>query len=246
MELPKGYLSVSQIRSYLRCPRQYELKYIYEQRETYGPSLLVGKAFHSAIEAANRAKASGNDIPDLRDIFNDSWESEKDSIRFGDDDDPGQLKDRGIEMTVKYYNEYGQHLNPDFIETDFEINVADVPLKGFIDLAEKDGTIRDFKTTGTTPQKDVADSSIQLTAYALAYRELTGQEEAKVGLDYVINQKRDIKIIRHESTVSESRIKRFENTVHAVATAIDGGIFYSNEEGMACSFCSFKSQCKGR
>lgn len=248
MYLPKGYLSVSQIRTYLRCPKQYELKYIDEVKETYGSSLLVGKAFHGAIEAANRTKAGGGTFAasDLKDAYNDAWEAGESGIAFKDDEDPGQLKDRGMELAVHYYEEVGQHANPDLVEIDFNIQVADVPLIGFMDLVERDGTIRDFKTAGSTPAKDVADSSIQLTAYAMAYRDLTGQEEAKVGLDYVVNLKRDIKIIRQESTITDKRIERFENTVHQVAKAIDSGVFYSNDESTVCSYCSYRTLCKGR
>lgn len=246
--LPKGYLSVSQIRSYQRCPKQYQYKYLENIPETYGSSLLIGKAFHSAIETANRAKAdTGYILPSehIKDAYSTAWEGQKQGIEFESDEDQGKVKDRGLEMTVKYYEEVGQHNNPDYIEMDFDIQVSGVPLKGFIDLTEKDGTIRDYKTSGSSPSKYLADDSIQLTAYALAYRDLTGEKETKVGLDYVVNLKKEIKIVRLESKISDKRIERFEQTVSGVAKAIESGVFFANEESTACSWCSFRKICKG-
>lgn len=248
MNLPKEYLSVSQVRSYQRCPQQYAFKYIDGIPETYGSSLLVGKAFHYAIEAANRAKYELGETmttDEVKDTFSAAYEGEKATIEFEKDEDPGSLKDRGLEITSKFYENVAQHFNPDYVEQDFDIIVGDVPFRGFIDLTEKDGTIRDFKTTGKTPASDMAETSIQLVAYALAFRDLTGQEETKVVLDYVVNLKKEIKLIHLETKITDQRIERFTNTVQHVAKAISEGVFYANEEGTACSWCSYRKICKG-
>ncbi|MED0675816.1 PD-(D/E)XK nuclease family protein [Aneurinibacillus thermoaerophilus] len=249
VKLPRGYLSVSQIRTYQRCPKQYEYQYVYGMKTTFGSSFLLGRAFHKAIEEANRAKMETGEIfetDQVADVFSDAWETEKEEVEWKEDEDKGQLKDSGLKMTMAYYEEHGRTLSPFLIETGFMMEVEGIPFQGFIDLAETDGTIRDFKTASKSPTADVVDSSIQLAAYALAYRELTGQKEVKVGLDYVVNLKKGPKITRLETEIDKGRMERLKATIQGVGQAISAGVFYPNEEGFACGYCSFRELCKGK
>lgn len=250
MSLPLGYLSVSQIRTYLRCPAQYEFRYVHGLKSPVTSSLLLGSSFHSAIEAANKAKMENGEIlstEDVLDAYSDSWENKmaKEEIEWEEGEDPGKVKDRGAEMTAAYYEEHGRNLKPALVETSFLTDIDGVLFQGYIDLAEVDGSIRDFKTAKRTPNQDEIEKSIQLTAYALAYRELTGEKEARVGLDYTVGLKTGTKIVRLETEIDDQRIERFKRLVKGVAESIKSGIFYPNEEGFGCSFCPYKDICKG-
>lgn len=247
MNLPTGFLSVSQIRTYLRCPQQYEYIYLRKLRPPATSSLLIGRSFHKAIEEANRAKLETGEILELEnvlDVFNDTWEREKSDVEWGDEDQ-GKAKDSGLIMTSHYYQEAGQHLKPAMIEQELSVDIGGVPFKVIIDLVERGGIIRDFKTAKRTPPADEADKSIQLTAYAIAYRELTGEEEAAAALDYTVNLKNGPKVVRLETKIGDDRIERTERLIKGVAQSISAGMFYPVEEGFACSFCSFKDICKG-
>lgn len=250
MSLPLGYLSVSQIRTYLRCPAQYEFRYVRGFKSPVTSSFLLGSSFHSAIETANRAKMENGEIlstDDVLDAYSQAWERrlEQEEIEWEEGEDQGKTKDRGAEMTAAYYEEYGRNLKPAMVETHFIGEIEGVPFQGYIDLAEVDGSIRDFKTAKRTPQEDEVEKSIQLVAYALAYRELTGEKEAKVGLDYTVSLKSGIKVVRLETEIDDQRIQRFKRLVKGVADSIKAGIFYPNEEGFGCSFCPYRDICKG-
>lgn len=250
MSLPLGYLSVSQIRTYLRCPAQYEFRYVHGLKSPVTSSLLLGSSFHSAIEAANKAKMENGEILDKNDVldaYSDAWDkrSASEEIEWEEGEDPGKAKDRGAEMTAAYYEEYGRKLKPAMVETSFFADIDGVLFQGYIDLVEADGSIRDFKTAKKSPREDEAENSIQLVAYALAYRELTGEKEAMVGLDYTVGLKSGIKIVRLETEIDDQRIERFKRLVKGVAESIKSGIFYPNEEGFGCSFCPYKDICKG-
>lgn len=250
MSLPLGYLSVSQIRTYLRCPAQYEFRYVHGLKSPATSSFLLGSSFHAAIEAANKAKMENGEIlstDDVLDAYSQAWERrlEQEEIEWEEGEDPGKTKDRGAEMTAAYYEEYGRNLKPAMVETHFIGEIEGVSFQGYIDLAEVDGSIRDFKTAKRTPQEDEVEKSIQLVAYALAYRELTGEKEAKVGLDYTVSLKSGIKVVRLETEIDDQRIERFKRLVKGVAESIKSGIFYPNEEGFGCSFCPYKDICKG-
>ena len=248
MNLPKGYLSVSQIRTYLKCPRQYEYRYIHGLRSPVTSSLLIGRSFHKAIETANRVKLEDGEImavEDVKDTFSDAWESEKAQVEWEDGEDQGQLKDSGLAMTSHYYQEVGQKLRPKLIEQGTTVDIDGVPVKVVIDLVERDGKIRDFKTAKRAPAKDEADKSIQLSTYAMAYREMTGERESGAQLDYTVNLKTGPKITHLETMIDDNRIERTKALIKGVAQAISSGMFYPVEEGFACSFCVFKDICKG-
>lgn len=167
------------------------------------------------------------------------------AIEWKEGEDQGLIKDDGIKMTSAYYDQVAKDFRPQLVEMGFHMDVEGIPFKGFIDYADVDGNIIDFKTTGRTPNKDIAETSIQLVAYALGYKELTGEREKSVALDYVVNLKKEKKIVQFQSAIDEERTNRFTETVKQVGNAISSGIFFRNEEGMACGFCSFKDMCKG-
>ena len=248
MNLPTGFLSVSQVRTYLRCPRQYEYIYINKMRPPVTSSLLLGRSFHKAIETANRAKLEDGEImaiEDVQDTFSDAWEREKTKVEWEEGEDQGQLKDSGLAMTSHYYQEVGQNLRPKLIEQGTTVDIEGVPVKVVIDLVERDGKIRDFKTAKRTPAKDEADRSIQLSTYAMAYREMTGERESGAQLDYTVNLKSGPKITHLETMIDDNRIERTKALIKGVAQAISSGMFYPVEEGFSCSFCPFRDLCKG-
>jgi len=67
--------------------------------------------------------------------------------------------------------------------------VADLPLKGYIDLIDDQGTILEHKTAGRSYPEDAAAKDIQLTAYSMAYRRLYGKDENGVRMDILVRTK---------------------------------------------------------
>jgi putative RecB family exonuclease len=245
--LPSGYLSVSQINKYMNCPKQYEFSYIQGIPESKSSALVVGSSFHKVIEESNRRKLeTGELLPEeeMQAIYDEYWHKKNIDIDWKEEEDQEAEYQRGLLMAQAYMNDIGKQLEPIGYEARFDVEVEGIPLIGYIDLIEKDGSIRDLKTSRKSPAKDMADKSLQLTGYALAYRELTGEEERVCSLDYVVSLKSGVKITRLETKVSEGRIDRFKDTLWNVANAIDKEVFYRNE-GTACSWCSYKSICKG-
>lgn len=245
--LPQGYLSVSQINKYLTCPKSYYYKYVEGLPESKSSSLLVGSSFHSVIEQANKRKLEDGELindEDIEKIYNKYWNENNEDIDWNEDEDPNEERERGITLAKAYLSDIGKDLDPIGIEARFDIEVAGVPFMGYIDLIENNGAIRDLKTAKKSPSKDTADKSIQLAAYALAYRELTGNKESSTSLDYAVSLKTP-KIVRLETEITDTRIDRLKDTVWEVANGIEKEVFPRNEAGFGCSYCSFKDICKG-
>ena len=258
LHLPFGYLSVSQVRKYLTCPRAYEFKYVNKLNEPIGSSLVMGRAFHKGMQMASIKKVVDGEIlstDDVLDIYSDAFDQERENNDVDwADDDPGKVKDDGSQLMKKYYEEMGINAIPmvddrglPLVEREHEFEIVPgLKAKAVIDIIEQDGSIRDYKTSKRSPSQTIIDETIQMPVYALAYRNITGQTEKTVGLDYAVNLKKEKKIVRLETDgpVDDGRIDRVKQTFVGVAKAISAGIFYPNEESNACGYCSFKDICK--
>lgn len=247
MPLPFGYLSISQINRYLGCPKSYEYRYIQQLPESKGSPLVVGSSFHKVIEECNRQKLETGELlseEEMQTIYNRYWDENVHDIEWKEDESPDDEKERGFTLAKAYMEELGKSLDPVAFEAKFQVSVDGIPFRGYIDLIERDGHIRDLKTSRKTPAKDVAEQSLQLAGYAFAWRELSGDIETGCSLDYAVSLKKAPKIVRLETEITEGRMDRFKDTLYNVANAIDKEIFYRNE-GTNCSWCAFKDICKG-
>lgn len=260
LHLPTGYLSVSQVQKYMKCPKQYELKYVNGLKESIGSSLVMGRAFHKAMQTASIKKVREGEIlttEEVQDVFNDSFKYERENSDIEwKDDNPGQINDDGIKLITKYYDEVGINIVPHtneegipFVEHKhtFEI-VPGLKVFGIIDMIESDGTIRDYKTSAKSPSKNILDEKIQLPVYAMMYRDMFKEKEKAVGFDYAVNLKKEKKIMRMETegSIEDERIERTKQTFVGVAQGISAGIFYPNEESNSCGYCSFSKICKSK
>ncbi|MDX9816382.1 MAG: PD-(D/E)XK nuclease family protein, partial [Smithellaceae bacterium] len=236
--LPKSYISVSQIQSYLRCPAQYFFRYI--RNITFPPNraLTVGKVVHSANEFNYRQKmVSGLDLPleDIQEYTAAEFEAHMQATEWGEDD-PGQAKDEAIILASLYRNEVSPKVMPAAVELRVKIEFENVPysILGFIDLIDGDGFIRDTKTSRKTPSENEVIKSIQLTAYTLAYQCEFGEDPAGVKLDYLVSVKKP-KYVLLEASRSQADVDRFLRLVGKVVGAISFGHFYPNPTNFMCS-----------
>lgn len=257
LKLPTGYLSVSQVKKFLKCPKQYEYKYINKMKETKGSGLVLGSAFHRGMQMASIKKVVEGEIlqtKDVLDIYSESfdYQVENHDIEWGEDD-PDKVKDDGSQMMEKFYDEVGvlftpklNHEGMPMVEQKhvFDI-VPGLPTMVYMDMVDEHGIVRDYKTSKKSPSKNIIDETIQLPVYSLAYRDLIGEKEKGISLDYAINLKKEKKIMQMTSgPVADERNDRVKETFVGVAKQINAGIFYPNEESNACGYCSFKDICK--
>jgi hypothetical protein len=92
-------------RTWLMCPRKYELHYIRGLAPTFRPvALAFGTAFHAAVACHFLGIKEGGVPPPLEVLaqaFRDSWQVQLDDkvpLQIDEDEDPGSLIDLGIRM----------------------------------------------------------------------------------------------------------------------------------------------------
>jgi hypothetical protein len=152
--LPKKTLSHSQIDMYMRCPRQYEFRYIKDIKKPPRGALALGTSTHAALEFTHHHIVD-HGVPasteQLLDAYSTKWDEAIQEIPEEmwkqDEEDPGQVKDSGITLVKLYNAKHAQFVRPHVetlpdgrtirgIEKEFNTSVGDVPVTGYIDLID--------------------------------------------------------------------------------------------------------------
>ena len=241
------HISVTQLKMYLRCPLQYFLRYGCGLKVPPTGDMLLGRTVHQAISDNYKQKLMSYEdlsLSDMTDIFDYHWEQETKEVEFKPNEDPGKLKDQGIDLIKAYHENISPTIQPLEVERGFLIeNGNDIlPLKGYIDLIDDQGIIIDHKTSKKSYPPNSAEKDLQLTAYALAYRQLYGEEENGVRLDVMVRTKQPkIQQLSGKRTVDD--INRFLRIARQVEQGINGEVFYPNE-GYMCNICGYGEMCK--
>lgn len=240
-------ISPSQLKLYLRCPRQYEFRYIQGLRLAPGGSLVKGLAAHKAAEAnlANKI-VSGEDLPveAIQDLTSDEFERLRLTAEFQADENPGALKDAAVRSAVAWRNKVAPGINPAAVETWVEAPTPEGNVVfGRLDCEEVDGTIRDMKNTSRLP----AANALAVDVQAMGYCYMQGGA-APVQFDYLVEQGRTITYAPRTAQFTATDMVDFAKTVDGVARAVEAGAFPQNRDGWWCSskWCGYWPKCRGR
>jgi len=152
---PKRYLSVSQLKSYERCPHSYYLSRVKQEWQRPAAWLAQGTAVHAAIEGWERSGRQMS-LQDAQALFRESYADAANEyarltpnfewwFRSGPYDGERDLARRfdiGREQVAKYISWATSHpeeviwITPDgtpAIELEFDIELDEVQIRGYID-----------------------------------------------------------------------------------------------------------------
>lgn len=248
-ELPKGYISYSQINMYKRCPMQYKFRYIDGLKMKPKSSRILGTAVHSGLEEGFREKLNngGSDIR-IKNLMKEKTvntieellKSEQE-IDWNEDDNPNRLKDDGAKMVSVYYDEKGKKIKPVEVEKEFEIKFQNVDwtLKGKIDIIASK-TIIDYKTGSSKPQDEWVFYDDQLKLYRVVYN-------SPVESHWIIRYKvKDPAIFVYRREILEEEMKQTLQDLAVVVQLIRTGYFYRKNDLKVCGWCGYKEICHGK
>lgn len=247
-DVPKFHLSPSQINMFLDCSAKYMFRYVFGIRTPIRSYFVRGRAIHKGVEHNFKQKIiTGRDLglPEVQEATSAEFDSLLAEAAWGENENPGEIKDSTIKLVSLYHNEVSPSIQPIAVEQFFTLDFEEYALKGVIDLIDGAGNIRDTKSKSRTPSQREVDESLQLTAYAMAYRKLTGKIENSVMLDNLIDLKNGPKYALLQSQRNELDIRRFKNIADSVYSAIKSGVFCPNPNSMMCSEknCDFWKTC---
>ncbi|MBF0342784.1 MAG: PD-(D/E)XK nuclease family protein [Nitrospirae bacterium] len=250
----KPYLSYSQISMFMRCPRQYEYRYIEGIKRPPSGAMKQSSAFHETAEVNYKQKVfSETDIPlsDMKDIFAERFDFifNSEEIVFDEGDNKAKLKDKGIEIVEVHHTIITPTVQPQLVEEKFKISLGDdfpYDLLGIWDVVDINNLIIDNKAYSKTPSQDDVDKDLQLTAYALGFRASRQQIEKGLRIDAIIKNK-TCKAVQINTTRTNMDCRWLLKSIEQIVQAIKGGVFYPNSNGWHCSqkFCGYWDMCKG-
>lgn len=255
------HVSVSQIKTWLRCPRQYEWKYVRGfEPESVPRALAFGSAFHSALAhhyAAKKNTTAAARADELVEVFRAAWtENTSGSIPVETaNDDAADPMDLGVKM-LGAFAEHAANDNSEVlaVEEPFTATLHDPDsgevleevLTGYIDLIvleEERPVIVEHKTSAKKFGQDQLRYDQQLTAYQYAMRE---QGHADVGLRFQVITKTKTPAVQIEDVLRDAGDEAdFLRTCVGVLRAIDAGAFFPIR-GWQCRGCQFRRACEQR
>lgn len=256
----KPHLSHSQVNMFSNCAEAYRRRYIEKEVIPPGIAALRGRGVHGAAEINHRQKvATGVDLPssDLVDAavtaFKETQQREGYSLTQeergeGAENVIGKAIDSTVRLTVLYADEVAPSIDPELVEAKVRIELPESPydMLGVLDVATKDGRIKDLKTAAKSKNQAEADNSLQLTWYDMTYQAATGREATGLDLEVLV----DLKTPKHQRLTTARTRRDFEvlvSRVNATIDAIKAGVFPpANPGAWNCSakWCGYYSTCR--
>ena len=254
----KPHLSISALNMLSRCGEQYRRRYVEGDKVPPGIAALVGRGVdHSVNGNLNNKIETGELLPaeavrdSARDAVIRGWEAGE--VLLNDDEaaNPAAAKgaavDKAIRLSGLHASDLAPALEPTVVQRKWTLELEGFPfdLLGYTDVEEGTKSVRDTKTSGRTPAADAADTSNQLTMYALAKRQIDGQAPARVVLDYLVDTKQP-KTVSLESTRADEDFRVMLNRIEVAAAAIEKQVFIpANQDDWICSrrWCGYYDSC---
>ena len=238
-------LSASSVQTYLRCGAQWYRAYVAAIKSAPTLKQARGIAVHKAVEVNMAQKITTRlDLPvdDMADAYRDSFNEMEPEIEE-DRHQVGSFIDSGVALVRLHAREVAPHIQPKWVERPVQFELNGIPFSGQVDLLDDLNRVRDTKTTAQKPRGE--SYVLNMTGYALAYRQLTGEIETDTVLDYHVATKKPYYLpVSAGGPVDDGQIIRFANVVESVAAGIQAGNFpYNGLVSGACSWCGFKNIC---
>jgi len=235
-------LSYYHIDDYLTCPLKYKYVNILRVPIMEHHTVIYGRAMHDAVSKYFQFKLSGKKmaLADLLNAFKESFDPQgflgirhqEERFRVGE------------EALIKFFKEEElRDSQPQFIEKEFSFIFDDNKITGRFDRVdrEKDGAvIMDFKTSGIKTKKDAdkrAKESMQLTLYALAYKNIFGELPKRAELYFLESG------IVGSKQVTEDDLEEVKEKINLVASGIRQHNFQATPNYMGCTYCAYNQIC---
>ena len=224
------------------CPQKYLFNYAWKLRGGPAAAMSFGSVMHTTIKYFIGELAKGHALP-FEEVAR-KFELEWTSAGFEDDYQEQEYKKDGLAQ-LRAFHATTLASPPNVIAQEKVFNLPmdnNVVLTGRMDQVNRIGPgeeeIVDYKT-GRPRTEDKAKKDGQLSAYALAAREVFDWNPARLTLHFLqTNQP-------VSATRDEKQLKKVRADIQEAAADIRAGEFPA-KPGFACRFCDYESICPAR
>ena len=251
--------SYSEIRYYLRCPRDYRFRIGYGFSPPITEMFGFGQTVHSTIGRLHQEWSEAAPTPEEASELAVSNFHLKHVPPSGDPESRPGGYERGRERASEMVADYVQQYVSDFeqqrqVEARFEIPVEHAVISGAIDLLLRtddsgeivDATVIDFKALEGGPDPvgekrlDWTELALQVQLYAKAATDVLG-ENARTGAVHLLKDGQRVEVPVDDAAVAAATA----NVEWAVSRIIDGD-FPRRPHPEKCSACDFQLLCDQR
>jgi len=242
-------VSASRLNCWLQCRLKFFFRYILKITKPKTPALHYGSVVHLVLQQWNMARWRKQpfEITKLRQVFDAGWQDQG-QIDW-EREEPDQ-KTSAWAVLEKYFTDTPIKPNelPEAVEVPVEadLSIHGLPtLIGVLDLVRSGGKIVDFKSTGKTPDNDMAlhQNGLQLDCYSVLYRESTGKREAGRELHHLVKTKVPKIVITEAGPMMEYQRNRLFRVMESYVNGLDREDFVP-AVGMQCAGCEFRHECQ--
>jgi len=245
--------SHSRLSTFEQCKLKFKYHYIDKILPEIEKSieLHLGNCVHKTLEWIYSQVKEGN-LPSIDDIMlNYSRQWKKDYA-------PGMIivdnsltdKDyfnRGIQFLLDYYSKH-YPFEDGTIELEKEIKVTldekgEYEIIGFIDRLAKnlqtgEYEIHDYKTASSLPTQEKIDNDRQLALYALAVKEIYGEDEEVCLIWHYLAYNKKICSKR-----TNEQLQKLKQETLELIKKIESTTEFSSSKGKLCKWCEYKQMC---
>ncbi len=233
----KLQLSASAIETYNTCPLKFMFSHYLKIPTGPQPALTFGSVMHQCARRYFELRRQGAvKFDDLQAYFEQIWKG----AGFEDDYQEQAYKKAGLEQLRGFVTRHeGVTALPIAAEAHFTLDLGDVVLEGRIDqinpLPDHSVELVDYKT-GRPPSRKDADSSLQLSVYAMAARDQMHLNPTRLTF-YSLTNNEPVPTVRTRKQLDMVVVE-----VRAVAEQIRQQLFPARP-GFACKYCDYEMIC---
>jgi len=246
------HISVSQLKTFIQCPRKYYFTYVERARPAFRAiALSFGSAFHAAV---GEMLTGDSNLDSATQVFRDVLEHDvvhgDVPVLFESDEDLGACVDLGARMLAEFHKSVPMPDEVVGVELPFSIElhdpssgeVLDRPLIGAMDaIVVEDGepVIWELKTGKRKWSDTQLEFDLQPTAYVMAARSLGVNAPVKV----IVTTKAKTPAV--QSTLV-SRTERDERELAHVAASVLRGVEAGVDHPVRdwwCKSCAYAGRC---
>ena len=261
----KHEIHMSHLNAFLRCPKQFASKYIYneERPKPNSVELSTGRVHHVFLKEQIVRKLQHKPLltgQEINDYVSDEVEEQADFLEDGKETELRKDKDVIIQQALVLQSDYIEHVQPRRTEQKFRISIPKSPysLVGTIDiervldkeemiLQNKDFGVDDLKTSSSSPPRHPKggykprgnDHFMQQTAYSFGAWIANGGAPS----DYKQTLNRTVYLVKNKKPVvrnaqfivTRNDVLFLYNTLIDFVKCLENQVFMANPVGWWCA-----------
>ena len=247
--------SHSRIAIFERCPLRFKYRYIDKIKPEFEKTIEahLGTAVHNTLEwIYTKVNTDPEWFPKIDEViekFTEQWQknSSDELLIVKKDLTARDYFNKGIQFLIDYYSKH-QPFKDGTIECEKGVLIeldeqGKYKIQGFIDrlvynLEKGEYEVHDYKTAKTLPRQEELDKDRQLALYAIAVKNLYGQDKEVTLVWHFLAHN---KIITSKRT-NEQLVELKKHAIELIKK-IESTTEFPAKRSILCDWCEFKGKC---